>query len=277
VLGCALGGLAGVAAFLAIERRAAEPLLPLALFRMRTFVVSSTASVVVGAILFATTIYIPVFVQGVLGDSATGSGVVLIPLSLGWVVAAFASGQAISRTGRYRVFPVVGSVCVLGGVLLLTMLDAGSSRLGASVALVVIGVGMGSTWQVYVIATQNAVAPGDLGVATSTIQFFRSMGGSLAVAGLGALLANRLADELPQRLGAAAARVDPDRLLQGAAAAPALREATQAALAAALHGVWLVVVPLAVVMVACALALQERPLRGRGQTAQAQAAAPSDV
>ena len=275
VLGCVLGGLAGVVLFIVIERRAAEPLLPLALFRMRTFVVSSTASVVVGAILFATTIYIPVYVQGVLGDSATGSGVVLIPLSLGWVVAAFGSGQAISRTGRYRVFPLVGSVLVLSGVLALTTLDATSSRAAASAALVVIGVGMGVTWQVYVIATQNAVAVGDLGVATATIQFFRSMGGSLSVAALGALLANRLADELPQHLGAAASRVDPDRLIQGAAAAPALREGTQAALAAALHSVWLVVVPLAVVMVACALALEERPLRGRSPAAASEARWPA--
>src|SRR4051794_28647797 len=154
---------------------------------MRTFAVSSTASFVIGAILFGVTIYIPVYVQGVLGSSATSSGVVLIPLSFGWVLASFTAGQLIARTGRYRVFPILGSTLVLAGLASLALLDEESSRVVASLDLVLIGIGMGITWQVYVIATQNAVPAGDLGIATAAIQFFRSMGGSVAVAALGAL------------------------------------------------------------------------------------------
>jgi EmrB/QacA subfamily drug resistance transporter len=261
VIGTAVAGLVGGVAFLAVERRAPEPLLPLTLFSQRIFAVSNGASMIVGAILFGVTIYIPVYVQGVLGETATGSGVVLIPLSLGWVAASFASGQIISRTGRYRVFPLIGSTLVLAGMLLLTGVGATTSRVVVSLDLVVIGIGMGTMFQTYVIATQNAVAISDLGVATASIQFFRSMGGSLGVAAFGALLANRLTDELPARLGAAAARVDPDRLLQGSTVPPALREGTAAALSASLHSLWVVAAVLAAIGLALALALEERPLR----------------
>ena len=130
--------------------------------------------------------------QGVLGASATSSGVVLIPLTFGWVAASFTSGQLISKTGRYRVYPLLGSSLVLAGCLLLTLLDADTSQALASAYLVVIGVGMGCMFQTFVIATQNRVDPADLGVATAAIQFFRSMGGSIAVAILGALLIARL-------------------------------------------------------------------------------------
>jgi EmrB/QacA subfamily drug resistance transporter len=261
VLGTGLAGVVGVVAFLAIERRVPEPLVPLELFRQRIFAVSNGASFIVGAILFGVTIYVPVFVQGVLGDSATGSGVVLIPLSLGWVAASFVSGQLVSRTGRYRVFPLIGSTLVLAGLILLTGIGPGTPRTVVAGDLVVIGIGMGTMFQVYVIATQNAVAVSDLGVATASIQFFRSMGGSLGVAAFGTLLANRLADELQQRLGAVAQRVDPDRLLQGGDVPAALRGATAAALSAALHSVWVVAAALAVVGLVLAFALEERPLR----------------
>ena len=272
VLGTAAAGVAGVAVFLVVEARAAEPLLPLKLFSQRIFAVSNAASFIVGAVLFGVTIYIPVYVQGVLGDSATGSGVVLIPLSLGWVAASFTSGQIVSRTGRYRVFPLIGSTLVLAGTLLLTGVGTGTSRAIVSLDLVVIGIGMGSMFQTYVIATQNAVALTDLGIATASIQFFRTMGGSLSVAAFGALLTNRLADELPARLGGAASRVDPDRLLQGGSVAPELRRGTEAALASALHSVWLVGVVLAAIGLLLAFALEERPLR----THTAASAAPAE-
>src|SRR4029453_16663654 len=118
-----------VAAFYPAERRAQEPLLPLNLFRMRTFAVSTSASLLIGAVLFGVTIYVPVYARGVLGSSATSSGVILIPLSLGWVVASIISGQLVARTGRYRVYPLIGSVLVPAGTLLLTPLEADSSPL----------------------------------------------------------------------------------------------------------------------------------------------------
>ena len=264
VLVTAGGGLVLLAVFLALEQRAPEPLLPLELFRRRTFAISSAATFVIGAVLFGVTIYAPVYIQGVLGASATNAGVVLIPLSFGWVLASFTSGQIVARTGRYRWFPVLGSALVLAGCALLTTLGTGSSQLVASAFLLVIGLGMGSMFQTYVIATQNSVDVSQLGVATAALQFFRSMGGSLAVAALGTLLANRLATELASRLGDAAARVDNNRLLQGSAnVPPALLDGTRAALSAGLHSVFVAIVPLALIGLLLAFWLPEHPLRTR--------------
>jgi EmrB/QacA subfamily drug resistance transporter len=265
VIGCGVAGLVLLAVFVAVQQRVAEPLLPLALFRQRTFAVSTGAAFVIGAVLLGVTIYAPVYIQGVIGASATSAGVVLIPLSLGWVAASFVCGQIIARTGRYRWFPIVGSTLVLVGAWQMTTLDTDSSQLAASLQLLVIGVGMGSMFQVYVIATQNSVDGSQIGVATAALQFFRSMGGSVAVAVLGTLLANRLATELPAKLGAAAGRIDTDRLLQGDSSVPAaLVAGTRAALSASLHWAFVAVVPLAVVGLVLAFWLPERPLRGSG-------------
>jgi EmrB/QacA subfamily drug resistance transporter len=264
VLATGVAGLALLPLFVLAERRAPEPLVPLELFRLRIFSVSTVGGFVVGAILFAVTIYVPVFSQGVQGDSATESGVVLIPLTLGWVAAATITGQLITRTGRYRAFPLIGSVLILVSLLLLTGLDAGSSPTALAGTLVVLGLGMGMTFQPYVIATQNAVDPANLGIATASVQFFRSMGGSVATAALGTLLANRLASELTAELGDDAARIDPDRLLNAGAGVPGeLSAGTQLALADALHAVFVAAVPLGVLAVILAIALEERPLRTR--------------
>jgi EmrB/QacA subfamily drug resistance transporter len=272
VLGTAIGGLALVALFLWVEQHVEEPLMPLSLFRMRIFAVSAVGGLVVGAVLFAVSIYVPVFSQGVQRISATSSGIVLIPFSLGWVAAATLTGQLISRTGRYRPFPIIGGTLILGGLVFLALLDAGSSPAAVGAILVVTGFGMGMTFQPYVIATQNAVATANLGIATATIQFFRSMGGSLAVAALGTLMANRLAAELSARLGPAASRVDTNRLLDGGGSVPpALGHATQAALADALHAVFLATAPLGVLAIVLALLLEERPLRTQSAGEQAQA------
>jgi EmrB/QacA subfamily drug resistance transporter len=259
----ALAALA-LGAFVWIERRASEPLLPLSLFSQPIFAVTSCASLVVGALLFGVTIYVPVFVQGVLGGSATDSGVVLIPLSLAWVASSFVCGQVVSRTGRYRIFPIVGTTLVLGSLASLTLAGVDTSGTTIAAELVVMGLGMGMSWPVYVVATQNAVDPSQLGVATATLQFFRTMGGTLAVAALGALLTSRLTAELPDHVGhAAAGRIDTDRLIQGSASVgPSLRAGIEAALDAALDPVFLSLVPLAAIGVGAALMLKERPLRG---------------
>jgi len=227
VIAAAAIGVLGLAAFAVIERRVTEPLLPLDLFKGRTFSVSTTAALLIGGVLFGITIYVPVYVQRVLDASATSSGVVLIPLSFGWVLASFASGQYISRTGRYKVFPILGSLLVLAGCILLALLDADSSRAVVTLDLTVVGLGMGTMFQTFVIATQNRVDMSDIGVATAAIQFFRSMGGSLAVAGLGALLTARLAGGL----------------------------------AAATHAVFVAIVPLAALIVVLSFLLPEHELR----------------
>jgi len=249
VLVSAVAGVLGVLAFWLIERRAGEPLLPLGLFRMRTFAVSSLAALGIGGVLFGISIYMPVYMQGVLHASATSSGVVLIPLTLGWVVAGFTSGQLVTKTGKYRIYPLMGSTLVLIGCVLLALLDADSSRLVASAYLVVIGIGMGTMFQIFVIATQNSVDFADLGVATAGIQFFRSMGGSLAVAALGALLTSKLP-----------AGVDPNRLTSGATR---VSEAARVALSDATHAVFVALIPLAAAVLVLSFLLPEEPLRTR--------------
>src|SRR5690606_5209652 len=134
-------GVVGLVVFVVIEHHAAEPILPLGLFRNRVFSVSIGANAVFGAVLFAVSIYVPVYLQGVRGDSATVSGLVLIGFSGGWVAAATRTGHAITRTGRYRIFPIAGAVCVLVGVSLLTLLDSSSSHAIAVVFLTVAGAG----------------------------------------------------------------------------------------------------------------------------------------
>jgi EmrB/QacA subfamily drug resistance transporter len=262
VLGAGAAGLALLVAFVWIERRAPEPLLWLGLFSDRVVSLASVAGALIGAVMFGVTVYVPVYVQGVQGASAVSSGLALLPLSLCWSLASAVGGQLVARTGRYRWLPILGSALVLVGFVLLSRIGAGTSSTVIALDLVVIGLGMGAMVQVYMVAAQNAVAPSRIGVTTAALQFFRTVGGSLAVTGLGALLAGRLAIELTNRLGAAGRGIDPNRLLQGGAhVPPALLHGTREALASAMHSVFLVGIPIAVAMLAVALMLPERPLR----------------
>ncbi len=262
VVGAAAAGLALLAAFLAVERRVPEPLLPLGMFRDAVIAPATAASFAIGAILFGTVVYVPVYVQGVLGGSATNSGVVLIPYALGWVIASAVVGQLIARTGRYRPFPIAGCAAVLAGVLLLARAGVDTSRLVVAAELLLMGAGMGVTVQTLTIAAQNAVPLREVGVVTGALVFTRSMGASLAVAGLGALLVNRLSTELEDRLGAAAARVDTDDLGRGGAHVPsALEEGARAALSGSLRSVFLVLAPLAVAALVLCIRVPERELR----------------
>jgi len=262
VLGAAAAGVVLLAVFVAIERRSPEPLLSLPLFRARNLGIATAGGLVIGMVLFGVTVYVPVYVQSVLGASATSSGVILMPMALTWVVAVFVVGQWITRTGRYKRYPVTGSMIVVAGLVLLTQVDTGTSRVLVGVALGVLGLGLGISLQPYLIAGQNAVGPGEVGVATSGMQFARAMGGSLAVAALGAVLTNRVASGLGERLGEAAGRVDVERLLQGNARIPEeLLAGTRGAVADAVALLFVALAVLSLTGVAIAVALDERPLR----------------
>jgi EmrB/QacA subfamily drug resistance transporter len=263
VIGTAGAGIVLGIAFGFWERRAPEPLLPLELFKIRIVSVSCAAGLVIGALLFAVTIYAPVFMQDVLGSSATNSGALLIPLSAGWVVSSVIVGQLVARTGRYRMWPIIGSTLVLIGFILLTTLGTGSTLATVSAYLVLVGIGMGVMYQIYVIASQNAVPMSQIGVVTGQLNFFRSMGGSFAVAGLGALLTARLGVELVKQLGRAGERIDPNEVVRSGAAhvGGPLAGGVQTALSNSIHSVFLVCVPIAAVGLALAFALEEKPLR----------------
>ena len=281
IVGLLLAGVLLGGMFVFIEMRAREPMLPLRLFDNSIFSVASVAAVLIGAVLFGALIYIPLFVQGVIGGSATNSGVVLIPLSLGWVVTSILSGLVISRTGRYRMFPIVGSAVVAAGFWLLTGMTAQTSSLTVAGYLLVIGFGMGLTVQVYVLAVQNAVEPRDMGIAIASTQFFRSIGGTFAVAAFGSILTSRLASELTAHLGTAAKRINPQGLLQSPTIArhlpPDLVDGVRASLAAALHPVYLTCFVIAVLAFGTSFFLKELPLRTHtGISATTRGTVPTD-
>ena len=247
--------------FVAAERRAAEPIVPLGLFRGRTFSVSVAAGPVIGASMFVITVYIPIYVQQVAGDSATGSGVVLIPYLLAWVATSMVVGRIVTRTGRYKVFPVIGAVVGTVGFALLSRLGPDASHLHLVLVMVVLGIGMGPMFQIFMVAVQNSVPIPQMGAASASLQFVRSIGAALGLALFAAFLTSRLTHELAVRVPPGS--VDAKRLLEpGAVAlAPAVAEGARTALAAALGHVYLWCVPAMAFSIVGALLLPELPLR----------------
>ncbi|HEX5871381.1 MAG TPA: hypothetical protein VFY65_13230, partial [Longimicrobium sp.] len=205
ILGLAAVTIVSLAAFIAVERRAAEPVLPLRLFRERAFTVSSAVGLIVGFAMFGSVTYLPVFLQVVNGATPTGSGLQMLPMMGGMLVSSITSGQMISRWGRYKVFPVMGTAVMAIGLFLLSRMDAETTLTGASINMLVLGLGLGLVMQVLVIAVQNAVDYGDLGVATSGTTLFRLIGGSLGTAAFGAIFAAGLRSRLMATLPPGAA------------------------------------------------------------------------
>jgi EmrB/QacA subfamily drug resistance transporter len=197
-------GVAGavlLAAFVVVERRAIEPVLPLHLFSIRAFSATSIVGFIVGFALLGALTYLPAFFQIVHGESPTNSGLQLLPLLGGLIVFSTVSGLVITRTGRYRAFPIAGTALITIGLLLLSRLGTGTSNVVSALYMFVLGIGLGCTMQVLVLIVQNAVPHSELGVATSGATFFRSIGGSFGTAIFGAIFANALAGNLARRLG----------------------------------------------------------------------------
>jgi EmrB/QacA subfamily drug resistance transporter len=194
IIALGVGAVLGLIAFVAVEKRAEEPVLPPELFRNKVFVVTSAIGLVVGFALFGALTYLPLFQQVVRGASPTESGLQLVPVMAGVLIASIASGQIISRSGRYKAWPVVGTAVACLGMLALSTLDAGTSTTILAGEMFVLGLGLGMTMQVLVLAVQNAVPYEQLGVATSGATLFRSIGGSIGTALLGSIFTNRLED-----------------------------------------------------------------------------------
>ena len=187
-------------AFPFVELRAAEPILPLELFRNRVFTVTSAVGFIVGLALFGSVTYLPLFLQVVKGDSPTQSGLLLTPLMAGVLVTSILSGQLITRYGRYRPFPIAGTAIATVGLYLLSRLSVTTPTWVTALYMLVVGLGLGMVMQVLVLAAQNAVDYRLLGVATSGSTLFRQVGGSVGVSLFGAIFANRLAHELAAKL-----------------------------------------------------------------------------
>ena len=256
IVGLAIATVVLGAAFVVVERRAPEPAIPLRLFRMRTFVVSAAVSLLVGMAMFGAITYLPTFLQVANGASASNSGLLLVPLMGGMLIASISAGQIISRTGRYRHFPIIGMAVMSVGMYLLSTLDTGSTRLESGAYMVVLGAGIGMVMQILVIAVQNEAPVADLGVATSTVTFFRAVGGSVGVALFGALFSSHLNDILA---GGAPEGLTPEAIGQLPAAQ---RTELAGAFAESITMVFQYAVPLLVIGFALTWLLKNMPLRG---------------
>ncbi|MFF1502402.1 MDR family MFS transporter [Streptomyces sp. NPDC058316] len=263
------GGVVALALFCLVEFRAKEPMLPMRLFRNPVFTVCSILSFVVGFAMLGAMTFLPTYLQYVDGDSATLSGVRTLPMVVGLLVASVFSGNVVSKTGRYRIFPIVGSLVMAVGLYLLSRMGPDSGVWLESLYMLVLGVGIGLSMQVLTIAVQNTVDYSDLGTATSGVTFFRTLGSSFGTAVFGTIYANALKPNLTDGIAAAArAGGDPAVLAkaaqspQGLHRLPAAQSAPLAqAYADTLHTVFLWTVPVAVLGLVVALFLKEVKLR----------------
>jgi len=276
IAGLGVGGAVLTGLFLLREHKAAEPILPLRLFRNRVFSLTGGASFVLGLCMLGGAIFLPLFLQVATGASATNSGLLILPLTAGIVTMSITTGRLITRTGRYKHWPIIGSTFMIAGLYLLSRMDTSTSRLQSSLFMLVVGLGLGMVMQVLIIALQNAVEYRDLGIATSTNTFFRSLGGAFGAALFGAILSARLAYHLPRLLPPEAGTVDP-ALISGSPAMmrtlpPQVQSAVAEAFARSLASVFRWAIPFAVISLLLALALPELPLRDTAHIGAASAA-----
>lgn len=262
ILALAAGAVASTVLFLIAEHFAAEPLMPLRLFRDSVFNVTGLVGLVIGVALFGAASYLPTFLQMVDGASATESGLLMLPMMAGIVGASVVSGQLISHTGRYRIWPILGSALSVVGMWLLSRLEADTPRLHYSIWMAVLGAGIGMVMPVLILAVQNSVRPADLGTATSANNYFRQIGGSVGAAIFGTLFADRLADALSDELPAGAGLPDPESITPQLVHAlpPALRDGYIRAYADAMPRIFLYLVPVLLLGLLLAFFLKEKPL-----------------
>ncbi|WP_369031311.1 MULTISPECIES: MFS transporter [Streptomyces] len=264
VLGLGAGAVAATVLFLVAEHFAPEPLIPLRLFRDSVFNVTGLVGLVIGVALFGAASYLPTFLQMVDGATATESGLLMLPMMAGIVGASIVSGQLISHTGRYKIWPILGGALSVLGMWLLSRLEVDTPRLHYSLWMAVLGAGIGMVMPVLVLAVQNSVRPADLGTATSANNYFRQIGGSVGAAVFGTLFANRLAESLEKSLPTrAGARLpDPDSITPPLVHAlpPALRDSYIRAYADAMPRIFLYLVPVLVLGLLIAFFLKEKPL-----------------
>ncbi|MFF5975416.1 MDR family MFS transporter [Streptomyces sp. NPDC012769] len=265
IVGLAVGGVGALAAFLYVETRASDPIVPLHIFRSRNFTLMSVIGFLVGFVMFGAVLFLPLFQQSVQGASATNSGLLLLPMLLSMMVVSMVSGRITTSSGKYKIFPIVGSALMAVGLFLLAQMDTGTSRLTSGLYMALLGAGMGFLMQITMLVAQNSVELKDMGVASSSTTLFRTLGSSFGVAVMGALFNGRVQDEMAARGGGAAtaqsAQLDAASLLK---LPEALREAYQHAVAAGTHSAFLVGSAVAVLGFVLAFLVKEEPLRGTG-------------
>lgn len=277
ILGLAAGSVVTAVLFLVVERFAPEPIIPLRLFRDSIFNITGLVGAVIGVALFGAASYLPTFLQMVDGASATESGLLMLPMMGGIVGASVISGQLISKTGRYRVYPILGAAISAVGMWLLSRLETDTSRLEYSVWQAVLGIGIGLVMPVLILAVQNSVQPSDLGTATSANNYFRQIGGSVGAAIFGTLFADRLTDALVDRVPSGAGLPSAESITPQMVHAmpPALRDSYIQAYADAMPRIFLYLVPVLLLGLLIACFLKEKPLVSYNASAAESTAVPS--
>ncbi|GGS84517.1 MFS transporter [Streptomyces chromofuscus] len=274
-------GVAALVGFVFWQTRAAEPILPLHIFRSRNFTLMSAIGFIVGFVMFGATLFLPLYQQSVQGASATNSGLLLLPMLGAMLVTSMVAGRVTTRTGRYKVFPVAGGVLLVGGLYLLSLMDTETSRLTSGVYMAVVGLGMGCLMQITMLVAQNSVEMKDMGVASSSSTLFRTLGSSFGVAIMGALFNHRVQEVMAERAGALGSRMTEQSAQLDAASLAKLpeaaREAYQHAVSSGTHGAFLLGAAVAVPVLIAALFVKEVPLKGAGPKAQDAPAAPTQV
>lgn len=268
ILGLAAAAVVLIALFLIQERRASEPVLPLRLFSDPIFRVSVGISLFIGAALFGSVVFIPVFLQAVLGYSATNSGLLLLPMMAGVVTTSVLTGRRISSTGKYRWWPVRGMGLATLGMFFLSRIDTETTRIEAAWPMLIVGAGMGMTLPTLVLAVQNSVDQRDLGTATSAVNFSRSIGGTLGVAFFGGIFVATLSNNLERLLPADVLSKFSFSALTNSPSAirrlpPPVAEAVIDSISKAVHNVFLTAIPIVFLAFLLAWWLKEKPLSDR--------------
>jgi EmrB/QacA subfamily drug resistance transporter len=273
IIGLALIAVGSLAGFYVTEMRAEEPMLPLHVFRNRNFSVTMVLTFLTGVAMFGAMTFLPLYQQTVQGASPTVSGLMLTPMMLGVTVTSILAGQVTTRTGRYKMFPILGGAIMGLGMYLLTNLTVHTTRFTSGLYYVVLGLGMGFIMQMVSLIAQNSVEQKDMGVASSARMFFQQIGGSLGVAAFGAVFARRLTESLASsashggvHINAAGGQLDPATINSLPAAA---RHDAFIAIAHAIQGVFYWALPASVLVFLLAWLIKEVPLRGRVPSAPA--------
>lgn len=270
IIGLFATAIVGALLFLWRERFAREPILPLSLFRNSVFTISTLLSFLIGIVMFGALIFLPQYQQIVRGDSATKSGLMLLPLVAGIMTASLTSGRLISKFGRYRRFPIIGTATITLSFWLFSHITVNTSRVVLGVWMVVLGIGIGMVMPVLTLAVQNAVERKDLGTATSSVVFFRSIGSALGAAIFGAILLNRLTHHILASVSGSQGESVARNLGKSAASLQSLQpdvvHRVLVAFASSFHDVFLFGIPFAILAFVVSLSLKESPLRGSARS-----------
>ena len=259
-------GVSSLVGFVFWQTKAAEPIIPLHIFRSRNFTLMSVIGFITGFVMFGAVLFLPLYQQSVQGASATNSGLLLLPMLAAMMIVSMVAGRVTTGSGKYKVFPLAGGVLLSVGLYLLAQMDTETSRLTSGVYMAVVGAGLGCLMQITMLVAQNSVEMKDMGVASSSATLFRTLGSSFGVAIMGALFNSRVQDAMSERAGALGSKITEQSAQLDAASlaklpAPA-REAYQFAVSDGTHAAFVLGAVVAVVALVAAVFVKEVPLRG---------------